>query len=128
ILTDWPKELHHFQTFGRRKAEVNIAAPERRKLFDTRVDGPGDTLGHCRVVLTTNAAATPEDLKRDVGFLVEPLRSEPGNYPLDVLDSEFKTKAKVEFALDGNAQQLLFGITGGLKSAGDEAVTINLDG
>src|SRR5690606_27213186 len=25
ILTDWPKTLHHFHTFGRRKAEVNIA-------------------------------------------------------------------------------------------------------
>lgn len=128
ILPDWPETLHHFHTFGRRKAEVNIAAPERRKLFDMRVDGRGDTLGHCRVVLTTNAAATREDAKKDVGFLVEPLRSEPGNYPLDVLDGEFATKAKLEFALDGNAQQLLFGIVRGLKSAGDEAATINLDG
>lgn len=126
ILPNWPETFHHFQTFGRRKAEVNIAAPERRKLFDVRVDGPGDTQGHCRVVLTTPAAATPEDRKRDVGFLVEPLRSEPGNYPLDVLDGEFK--AKLEFALDGNAQQLLFGIVRGLKSAGDEAATISLDG
>lgn len=128
ILPDWPETLHHFHTFGRRKAEVNIAAPERRKLFDMQIDGPGDTLGHCRVVLTTNAAATREDAKKDVGFLVEPLRSEPGNYPLDVLDGEFATKAKLEFALDGNAQQLLFGIVRGLKSAGDEAATINLDG
>jgi hypothetical protein len=128
ILTDWPKTLHHFHTFGRRKAEVNIAAPERRKLFDMRVDSPGNTQGQCRIVLTTNAAATPEDRERNVGFLVEPLRSEPGNYPLDVLDGEFKTKAKLEFALDGNAQQLLFGIVGGLRSAGDEAVTLNLDG
>ncbi len=128
ILTDWPKTLHHFQTFGRRKAEVNIAAPERRRLFDMRVEGPGDTLGHCRVVLTTNVATTPEDAKRDVGFLIEPLRSEQGILPLDVLDSEFKAKAKLEFALDANAQQLLFGILGGLKSAGDEAVTVNLDG
>lgn len=128
ILPDWPKALHHFQTFGRRKAEVNIAAPERRKLFDMQVDVPGETRGHCRVVLTTNAAATPEDRKRDVGFLVEPLRSEPGNYPLDVLDSDFVDRAKLEFPMDGNAQQLLFGIVGSLKSAGDEAVTVNLDG
>lgn len=128
ILPDWPKEMHHFQTFGRRKAEVNIADPERRKLFDMRVDGPGDTRGHCRVVLTTMAGATPEDAKKDVGFLVEPLRSKIGTYPLDVLDNEFAAKAKLEFALDGNAQQLLFGIVGSLKSAGDGAVAVDLDG
>jgi hypothetical protein len=118
--------LHHFQTFGRRKAEVNIVAPDRRKLFDLRVEDPGKTLGHARVVLTTSAAENPDDATRDVGFLVEPLRSAPGNFPLGVQDAAFRPTLECSF--DGNAQKLLVGITGGLKSAGDKSATISFDG
>ncbi|WEJ32837.1 hypothetical protein [Devosia sp. SD17-2] len=124
ILTDWPKKLHHFQTYGRRKAEANIVDRERRKLFDVRIDGPGDTLGHSRVVLTTNAAE--DEARQDVGFLVEPLRSEPGNLPLDVRNKDFKPQ--LQFALDENARRLLAVVSEGLKSAGGKAVTINFDG
>jgi len=126
ILPTWPKTLHHFQTFGRRKAEVNIVDPDRRKLFDLRVEDPGNTLGHARVVLTTTAAAKPEDADRDVGFLVEPLRSAPGNFPLGVQVAAFRPTLECSF--DGNAQKLLLGIAGSLKSAGDKPVSISFDG
>lgn len=126
ILGNWPKKPHHFQTFGRRKAEANIAPPERRRLFEVRTEEPVKTLGHARMVLTTSAATAPEDNKKDMGFLIEPLRSAQGNFPLDVRDSDFKPT--LEFSLDRNAQQLLFGIVGGFKSIGDKPVTIKLNG
>ena len=77
----------HLRTRERRIMEANIAEPERRKVFSAEIAGPGDTKGICRFVVTTEAAGDRADNGRNVGVLVEPIRSEQGNLPL-ALDLE----------------------------------------
>lgn len=77
----------HLRTRERRIMEANIAEPERRKVFSAEITGPGDTKGICRFVVTTEAAGDRADNDRNVGVLVEPIRSEQGNLPL-ALDLE----------------------------------------
>lgn len=72
----------HLRTRERQIMEANIAEPERRKVFSAEIAGPGDTKGICRFVVTTEAASDKADNGRNVGVLVEPIRSAQGNLPL----------------------------------------------
>ena len=126
VLADWPTKPCHLQAQSRRRVEANIASPDRRKLFKVRVEEPGKTLGHSRLLFTTEVAAEPKNGKAEVGVLVEPLRSKQENYPLDVRHEDFKPDW--EFPLSGAARQLLVGFVSAIKSPRDKAVTVNMNG
>lgn len=126
LLAEWPKMPCHLQAQSRRIVEANIANPERRKLFKVHVDEPGKTLGHSRLVFTTEVAVGPTNAKAEVGGLIEPLRSKQENYPLDVRHKDFVPDW--EFPLGGPARQLLVAFASAIKSPGDKAVTVNMDG
>jgi hypothetical protein len=74
----------HFRTRERRIMETNIAEPARRGAFSAYVEDAGDTLGVFRIVVTTEVAAEKTDNGRNVGVLVEPLRSAQDNLPLAI--------------------------------------------
>ncbi len=124
VLADWPKMPCHLQAQSRRIVEANIANPDRRKLFTAHVEDPGKTLGHARLVFTTDVAAEPANGKAEVGVLVEPLRSKQENYPLDVRHKDFAPDW--EFPLGLSARQLLMGFVSTIKSPGGKAVTIDV--
>lgn len=74
----------HLRTRERRIMEANIADRERRKVFSGEVSSAGKTSGVFRFEIKTEAAADEKDNGRNVGVLVEPLRSSQGNLPLTV--------------------------------------------
>lgn len=74
----------HLRTRERRIMEANIADRERRKVFSGEVSSAGKTSGVFRFEVKTAAAADEKDNGRNVGVLVEPLRSAQGNLPLTV--------------------------------------------
>lgn len=93
IFTEPLGQVCHLRTRERCIAEANIADPERRTAFTAEIREATDTQhGVCRFWLTTQAAAEREDNGRDVGVLVEPLKSAQGNLPLNVDESRFKPK------------------------------------
>ncbi len=126
VLADWPTKPCHLQAQSRRRVEANIANPDRRKLFKMRVEEPGKTLGHCRLVFATTVAMEPKNGKAEVGVLVEPLRSKQENYPLDLSHDDFRPDW--EFPMGGADRQLLVGFISAIKSPGGKAVTINMNG
>ncbi|NTJ67629.1 hypothetical protein G6M50_06605 [Agrobacterium rhizogenes] len=89
----------HLRTRERRIMEANIADPERRKVFSAEIDGPGDTEGVCRFVVTTEAASDKADNGRNVGVLVEPLRSAQGNLPLAIDFARFTPRIEGHISL-----------------------------
>lgn len=74
----------HLRTRERRIMEANIADRERRKVFSGKVSSAGKTSGVFRFEVKTEAAANEKDNGRNVGVLVEPLRSTQGNLPLTI--------------------------------------------
>ncbi len=89
----------HLRTRERRIMEANIADPERRKVFSAMVDGPGDTKGVCRFLVTTEAADDKADNARNVGVLVEPLHSAQGDLPLDLDIERFTPRIEGHLSL-----------------------------
>lgn len=126
ILKDWPKMPCHLQAQSRRTIEANIASPDRRKLFAASIVDPGKTQGHARIVFATSVAEKPESGKTSVSVLVEPLRSQQGNYPLDVLHANFSPKQ--EFPVNRDGLQLLMDFASGIKSPGANSVTVEMTG
>jgi hypothetical protein len=77
-----------FDTFGRRRAAANLAN-DREDAFNYDVlDGTG-TEGLARIVLKTPVAKTEEDRLKDVGMLIQRVRSKQGNFPL-TLDPSYR--------------------------------------
>jgi len=76
-----------FQTFGRRRAALNIIDPKRQDAFDFEMTDAGETEGVARIRLTTPVAKAEDDKTKDVGMLIERVRSHAGNYPLVVAPS-----------------------------------------
>ncbi|KKB76499.1 hypothetical protein VW35_17025 [Devosia soli] len=126
VLPKWPTMPCHLQAQSRRIIEANIINPDRRKLFKMRVVEPGKTLGHCRLVFATEVAVEPRNGKVELGVLVEPLRSKQENYPLDVRHGDFAPDW--EFPLDLSARQILMSFVSAIKTPGDRAVSINMNG
>lgn len=126
VLADWPTMPCHLQAQSRRIVEANIANPDRRKLFKTRVEDPGKTMGHCRLVFATEVALEPKNGKAEVKVLVEPLRSKQENYPLDVRHGDFAPDW--EFPLGLSAWQLIMSFVSAIKTPGDRAISINMNG
>lgn len=89
----------HLRTRERRIMEANIADPERRKVFSAKVADAGKTSGVCRFVVETAAAADKEQNGRNVGALVEPLRSARSNLPLAVDLARFTSRIKGHISL-----------------------------
>lgn len=88
-----------FQTFGRRRAAINIADPKRQDAFDFEMVDAGETEGVARIRLTTSVAKAEDDKAKDVGMLIEHVRSRQGNYPL-VVASSFAPVAVVSTVSD----------------------------
>jgi hypothetical protein len=82
-----------FQTYGRRRAAVNIAG-HRRDAFDFEWSDAGGTQGVGRIKLTTPVAKSDDDKTKDVGMLIELVRSKPENFPLAV-DPAFVPKVSL---------------------------------
>ncbi|MFB0692145.1 hypothetical protein ACA106_16645 [Agrobacterium pusense] len=82
-----------FQTYGRRRAAANIAG-SRQDAFDFAWTDAGDTQGVGRIKLTTPVAKSDDDKTKDVGMLVELVRSKPENFPLTV-DPAFVPKVSL---------------------------------
>lgn len=82
-----------FQTYGRRRAAANIAGP-RQDAFDFEWTDAGDTQGVRRITLKTPVAKSDEDKAKDVGMLIEHVRSKPENFPL-TLDPAFVPKVNL---------------------------------
>jgi len=76
-----------FQTFGRRRAALNIIDPKRQDAFDFEMTDAGETEGIARIRLTTSVAKVEDDKTKDVGMLIERVRSRAGNYPLVIAPS-----------------------------------------
>lgn len=76
-----------FQTFGRRRAAINIADPKRQDAFDFEMTDAGETEGVARIRLTTPVAKAEDDKAKDVGMLIEHVRSRQANFPLVVASS-----------------------------------------
>lgn len=94
-------QVCHLRTQQRRIAEANIADPERRAAFSAEIRQAAETQhGVCRLWLTTQAAANSEDNDRNVGVLVEPLKSARGNLPLNVDESRFNPKFTGAITID----------------------------
>lgn len=72
-----------FQTYGRRRAAINIAGL-RQDAFDFTWADAGETEGIGRITLTTPVAKSDADKTKDVGMLIERVRSKPENFPLTV--------------------------------------------
>lgn len=72
-----------FQTYGRRRAAINIAG-SRQDAFDFTWADAGETEGVGRIKLTTPVAKIDADKTKDVGMLIELVRSKPENFPLAV--------------------------------------------
>jgi hypothetical protein len=79
--------------------EANIADPERRKVFSGKIAAPGKTSGVCRFVVATEAAADKEQNGKNVGVLVEPLRSAQGNLPLEIHMERFVPRVEGHISL-----------------------------
>ncbi|KQO79010.1 hypothetical protein [Rhizobium sp. Leaf262] len=90
-LLDVTVEGHiKFQTFGRRRAAINIAGA-RQDAFDFEWADAAETEGVGRIKLTTPAASFDADKLKDVGLLIEHVRSKQGNLPL-IIDPVFSPK------------------------------------
>lgn len=79
-----------FQTYGRRRAAINIAGA-RQDAFDFTWTDAGETEGVGRITLTTPVAKSDADKVKDVGMLIEHVRSKQENFPL-IVDPAFAPK------------------------------------
>jgi len=70
-----------FDTYGRRRAAANLA-DDREDAFDYDVGDATGTEGLARIVLKTPVAKTEKDRLKDVGMLIQRVRSKEGNFPL----------------------------------------------
>jgi len=87
-----------FQTYGRRRAELNIMG-SRQDAFDFAWDDAGETEGVGRISLMTPVAKSDADKVKDVGMLIERVRSKPENFPL-IVDPAFTPKKDLGIALE----------------------------
>jgi len=82
-----------FHTMGRRRAAINIAGA-RQDAFDFEWVDATETEGVRRIKLTTPAANSDGEKMKDVGMLIERVRSKQGNLPL-IIDPVFSPKTNL---------------------------------